>query len=384
MKPLRILVINWQDIRNPLSGGAEVHFHEIFRRVAAMGHPVTLLCSAFAGAAPEEEIDGIRIVRSGSRNFFNFSVPAAYRRLRRRQTFDVVIDDLNKIPFFTPCFVREPLLTIVHHLFGRSIYLEASLLPASYVYWSERLALRIYRRTPFAVVSESTRAELRQLGITSPIELLPNAVDHDRYGVAPAERSPEPLICHLGRLKRYKSVEHLLRALPLVHAVLPATRLVIVGEGDHRPALEALAGELGIREAVRFTGQVSHEEKVCWLNRAWVAVNPSPKEGWGLTVIEANACGVPVVAADSPGLRDSVQDHETGLLYPYGEIETLAAGLITLLRDRELRERMGEAARRWAGAFSWDESARKALAILTGMSLDAQPEEPAAGVKISD
>lgn len=384
MKPLRILVINWQDIRNPLSGGAEVHFHEIFRRVAAMGHPVTLLCSAFAGAAPEEEIDGIRIVRSGSRNFFNFAVPAAYRRLRRRQTFDVVIDDLNKIPFFTPCFVREPLLTIVHHLFGRSIYLEASLLPASYVYWSERLALRIYRRTPFAVVSESTRAELRRLGITSPIELLPNAVDHDRYGVAPAERSPEPLICHLGRLKRYKSVEHLLRALPLVHAVLPATRLVIVGEGDHRPALEALAGELGIREAVRFTGQVSHEEKVCWLNRAWVAVNPSPKEGWGLTVIEANACGVPVVAADSPGLRDSVQDHETGLLYPYGEIETLAAGLITLLRDRELRERMGEAARRWAGAFSWDESARKALAILTGMSLDAQPEEPAAGVKISD
>jgi len=384
VKPLRILVINWQDIRNPLSGGAEVHFHEIFRRVAAMGHPVTLLCSAFAGAAPEEEIDGIRIVRSGSRNFFNFSVPAAYRRLRRRQTFDVVIDDLNKIPFFTPCFVREPLLTIVHHLFGRSIYLEASLLPASYVYWSERLALRIYRRTPFAVVSESTRAELRQLGITSPIELLPNAVDHDRYGVAPAERSPEPLICHLGRLKRYKSVEHLLRALPLVHAVLPATRLVIVGEGDHRPALEDLAGELGIREAVRFTGQVSHEEKVCWLNRAWVAVNPSPKEGWGLTVIEANACGVPVVAADSPGLRDSVQDHETGLLYPYGEIETLAAGLITLLRDRELRERMGEAARRWAGTFSWDESARKALAILAGMSLDAQPEEPAAGEKISD
>ena len=384
MKPLRILVINWQDIRNPLSGGAEVHFHEIFRRVAAMGHPVTLLCSVFAGAAPEEEIDGIRIVRSGSRNFFNFSVPAAYRRLRRRQTFDVVIDDLNKIPFFTPCFVREPLLTIVHHLFGRSIYLEASLLPASYVYWSERLALRIYRRTPFAVVSESTRAELRRLGITAPIELLPNAVDHDRYGVAPAERSPEPLICHLGRLKRYKSVEHLLRALPLVHAVLPATRLVIVGEGDHRPALEDLAGELGIREAVRFTGQVSHEEKVCWLNRAWVAVNPSPKEGWGLTVIEANACGVPVVAADSPGLRDSVQDHETGLLYPYGEIETLAAGLITLLRDRELRERMGEAARRWAGTFSWDESARKALAILAGMSLDAQPEEPAAGEKISD
>ena len=140
MSPLRILVINWQDIRNPLSGGAEVHFHEIFRRVAAMGHAVTLLCSAFAGAAAEEEIDGIRILRCGSRQLFNFAVPAAYRRLRKAQAFDVVIDDLNKIPFYTPCFVQEPLLTIVHHLFGRSIYLETSWLPASYVYWSERLA----------------------------------------------------------------------------------------------------------------------------------------------------------------------------------------------------------------------------------------------------
>ena len=382
MNPLRILVINWQDIRNPLSGGAEVHFHEIFSRVAAMGHSVTLLCSAFAGAAAEEQVDNIRVVRCGLRNLFNFVVPAAYRRLRRAEAFDVVIDDLNKIPFYTPCFVREPLLTIVHHLFGRSIYLETSWLPASYVYWSERLAVRIYRRTPFAVVSESTREELRSLGITAPIELLPNAVDHERYRSAPAERSPEPLICHLGRLKRYKSVEHLLRALPGVLNVLPETRLAIVGEGDHRPALEALAEELGIREAVTFTGQVSHEEKVHWLNRAWVAVNPSPKEGWGLTVIEANACGVPVVAADSPGLRDSVRDGETGLLYPYGEIETLTGDLITLLRDRSVRERMGESARLWAGTFSWEQSARKALKILEGLILGRQAGGPAAEAKI--
>ena len=108
-----------------------------------------------------------------------------------------------------------------------------------------------------------------------------------------------------------------------------------------------------------------------------MAVNPSPG-GWGLTVIEANACGVPVVAADSPGLRDSVRDRETGLLYPYGEIEALAGGLITLLRNRTLRERMGEAARLWAGTFSWDQSARKAVAILEGMGLRSQPGGPAA------
>jgi len=360
---MRILVINWQDIRNPFSGGAEVHCHEIFSRVAAMGHQVTLLCSTFPGAPREEILDGIRIIRSGSRLLFNYAVPAAYRRLRREQVYDIVIDDLNKIPFYSPCFVREPLLTIVHHLFGKSIFIETSFFPAAYVWLAERLAVRLYRHTSFAVVSESTRQELLRLGIRASIDLLPNAVDPVRYH-AGGSKSATPLICHLGRLKRYKSVEHLLQALPRVRQAVPQAKLVVVGDGDHRAALEALTAELGLGEAVQFTGKVSHEEKVQWLQRSWVAVNPSPKEGWGLTVIEANACGVPVVAADSPGLRDSVRAGETGLLYPYGEVEQLAADLIRLLQEAPLREKMGAAARVWAGSFTWDHSARQAVEIM--------------------
>ena len=362
--PLQILVINWQDIRNPLAGGAEVHLHEIFRRLAAAGHAVTLLCSSFPGAAAEEEIDGIRIVRRGSRQLFNFAVPAAYRRLRRQYRFDVVIDDLNKIPFYTPLFVREPLLTIVHHLFGASIFLQTWFLPAAYVWLAERLALRIYRRRPFAVVSESTRRELQRLGIRGEINLMPNAVDHSRYQVQPQEKSARPLICCLGRLKRYKSVEHAIRAMAMLRQRSPAAQLVIVGDGDHRPALEKLCCELGLEETVQFTGAVSHEDKVRWLNRSWVAVNPSPKEGWGLTVIEANACGVPVVAADSPGLRDSVRQGETGLLYPWGDLEALARNLGTLLEDTNMRSAMSASAQRWAATFSWDESAARTLAII--------------------
>jgi glycosyltransferase involved in cell wall biosynthesis len=374
-KPLRILVINWQDIHNPLAGGAEVHLHEIFRRIAARGHSVTLLCSRFPGAAAGEEIDGIKVVRRGSRNFFNFIVPFAYRRLRKEQRFDAVIDDLNKIPFYTPCYVREPLLTIIHHLFGRSIFLEAFFLPASYVWLAERLALRIYRKTPFAAVSESTRQELQQLGISAAIELLPNAVDHRRYSAAPEQKSAAPLICYLGRLKRYKSVEHAIRALPLVRHTIPDARMVVIGDGDNRAALEKLAAKLNLQDAVHFTGQVSREEKVHWLNRAWVAVNPSPKEGWGLTVIEANACAVPVVAADSPGLRDSVRDNETGRLYPYGDLPALADHLSALLGDRELRIKMGESALKWAGTFQWDYSADKALDIIQQLVLGSGAQQ---------
>ncbi len=362
--PLRILVINWQDVLNPLGGGAEVHFHEIFKRVAALGHEVTLLCSSFPGAPRAEIVDGINIIRRGQRNFFNFIVPGAYRRLRKTNQFDIVIDDLNKIPFCTPLYVREPLLTIVHHLFGRSIYLEASFLPASYVYLSEKLVPWIYRRTPFAAVSASTRDELQRLGIKASIDLLPNGVDADQYRVDDKRKREKPLIGYLGRLKRYKSVDHLLRAFAIVRRSMPDAELVIVGDGDYAPELKKLACELELQAFVRFTGQVSHEEKVRHLNESWVVVNPSPKEGWGLTVIEANACGVPVVAADSPGLRDSVRDGKTGVLYPYGRIENLAAALLNLLRDEPLRRTMGSEARRWAAGFSWDASAQQAVEIM--------------------
>src|SRR5690606_10178133 len=124
------------------------------------------------------------------------------------------------------------------------------------------------------------------------------------------------LIVHIGRLMRYKNVQTLLRAFALLRQDVPRARLVIGGDGNHRPALEAMARELNIADAVDFRGFVSEDEKLRLYNEAAVFVNPSLKEGWGLTSIEANACGTPVVAADSPGLRDSVVDHRTGLLVP--------------------------------------------------------------------
>ncbi|MEX0602980.1 MAG: glycosyltransferase family 4 protein, partial [Bacteroidota bacterium] len=138
---MKILLFNWQDIRHPNAGGAEVHLHEIFRRLAARGHHVTLFCSSFPGALPEETLDGIRIIRQGSRNVFNLVVPPRYRSQFRHEGFDVVVDDINKIPFYTPFFVREPLVGILHHLFGKSIFLEAPVPAAVYVAAAEYLAL---------------------------------------------------------------------------------------------------------------------------------------------------------------------------------------------------------------------------------------------------
>ncbi len=334
---MKILILNWQDIQNPLGGGAEVHLHEIFKRVAAQGHSVTLYCSRFPGSAKTEEIEGIRVIREGGRYLFNFYVPYRYRSEFGKQGFDVVVDDMNKIPFYTPWFVDKPLAGVVHHLFGKAIFLEAPFVPASYVYLSEKIAVKSYRDTPMAVVSESTRQELVDLGFpASNIVIVPNAVNDAIYKPAAYPASGSPLIGHLGRLKKYKSVDHLLRAFQIVLQEVPEARLKIIGDGDYRPELENIAASLGVAGRVEFTGYLSQSEKVKQLHQMSVAVNCSAKEGWGLTVIEANASGVPVIASDVPGLRDSVVDEKTGLLYEVREHRAAGSEDIAVAPGREL------------------------------------------------
>jgi len=364
---MKILVFNWQDIRNPLGGGAEVHLHQIFSRVARRGHEVTLFCSRFPGAPSEEVIDGIRILRRGGRNLFNYTVVWYYLTRFRKERFDVVIDDMNKIPFFTPLYVRRPLAIIIHHLFGRSIFLEASWPTAMYVHLAERFGIAAARRknTPILAVSTSTRNEVLSEGIAEDvIDIVYNCVDHDIHKRGSGPKSPTPLIGYFGRLKKYKSVDHLLQAFSRISKEHPDVQLVVNGDGDDRPRLQALANELGIEHAVRFTGYVSEEEKVRLLQHMWFLVNTSSKEGWGLTVIEANACGTAVIASDVPGLRDAVRDGSTGLLYRYGDINGLYDRIKYLLTDHDLRHRLEDEAYRWSATFNWDEMATKTIDIL--------------------
>lgn len=361
---MKILVMNWQDIRNPLGGGAEVHLHEIFSRLAAKGHEVDMIASAFPGAPEKEVIDGIHVWRRGGRNLFNFHVRGMYRRLRESKKFDVVVDDINKIPFFTPTFVKEPLAAIVHHFFGRTIFKETNPLFASYVYLTESMVPSTYASTPFVAVSESTRKELMRKGIReSMIEVVSNAVDSSLYSASPAPPDRQT-IGYLGRIKKYKSVDHLIKAFASVAAEFPDAGLLIVGDGDNIGELKGLAHKLDVESKVRFTGKVSEDEKVRLLQKMTFLVNPSAKEGWGLTVIEANACGKAVIAADVPGLRDSVMDNRTGLLYEYGNIGDLAEKMKFFLSDDGTLQEFGREAVRWAAKFTWENSADRMESFL--------------------
>ncbi len=364
---MRILAINWQDRKHPYAGGAEVHLHEICDRLGAKGHEITLLCCGFEGAPAEEIYDNMRIVRRGGRLLFNFGVKRWTRELMTNDAFDVVIDDINKIPFYTARFVDRPILGIVHHLFGKAIYQEVDPVSASYVYFAEALVPRYYRAVPMMVVSESTRDDLVSRGMNRDlIRVVHNGIDLTQYSPGAAgSKAVEPTICFLGRVKRYKSIDHMLQAMSNLQKDVPSLKAHIVGSGGDEKRLRGIAERLGISNRVTFHGYLSLEQKIDIVRQSWVVVCPSVKEGWGLTNIEANACGTPVICADVPGLRDSARDDQTGLLYPYGDIAALTDRIRRMINDSDLRMRLTTGALAWAGRFSWDRAAEETEHILT-------------------
>jgi len=363
---VRILLVNWNDRENPHAGGAEIHLHEIFGRLARQGHTVDLVSSGWPGAAPEAELDGMRVRRVAGRHTFALRARSAVRRLLAVNRYDVVVEDINKLPLFLAGLTDRPFCALVPHLFGATAFREASWPIAAVVWAAERPIPRAYRRAWFHAISESTRDDLVRRGIAAErVTVIYPGVDAEWYAPdATVARADAPTFLYVGRLKRYKGVEIALRALALAWATRPDLVLEVAGQGDDRARLERLAGSLGIREGVRFLGFVSDEEKRRRLRRAWALVFPSPKEGWGIANVEAAACGTPALASDSPGLRESVRDGETGFLVPHGDTQALAQRMLALAADPGLMARLGRAGRGFAERLSWERAARATEAHL--------------------
>jgi glycosyltransferase involved in cell wall biosynthesis len=363
---VRILVVNWQDRLNPLSGGAEIHLHEVFGRLAQWGQDVTLLTSGFPGGLPLQVVDGITVHRVGSRMTFGLMVPAYFKRSWVAGRFDVIVEDLNKVPVFMPLLSRSPVVLLVHHLFGATAFREAAFPLAAATWLLERAVPWVYRGLDVIAVSLSTAKDLRDRGLEGPeVSIVPNGVDLERFSPDPAvPKAADPTILYLGRLKRYKRVDLILRATAILKASLEGVQLLIAGKGDQEAELRALSSKLGLGETVSFLGYVSEEEKIRLLRSAWVHALTSPKEGWGISALEAAACGTPTVASDSPGLRDAVQDGQTGYLVPHGDVGALAGALSGVLSSPVERKEMGRKARTFAEGYSWEASARQMLVLL--------------------
>ncbi len=367
---MNILALNWQDISNPLAGGAEVHLEELLRRIVSKGHKVTLFCSGYNGSIPEENIEGIEIIRRGNRFNFNLIAPFYLRKLVKNGNYDILLEDINKIPFYTPFYLNIPTLVVIPHLFSTSVFKEINFLLGLYIYISEKPLVPVYRGRKFNVISESTAGDMVQKGIPSDdVSVIHCGIDNAVYSFDNAiDKYEKPTILYLGRIKKYKSIDHLIYAFDKVLKIIPDAQLNIVGSGDYLEQLKELTVKLKLGDKVNFAGYVSEEKKVEYLRRSHVAVYPSLKEGWGLTNIEANACGTAVIAANSPGLRDSVKDGETGFLYEYGDIDQLAEKLKKILMNDNIRTDLEEGGRRWAKKFSWDDAADSFLELLESVT----------------
>jgi len=353
----RVLVLNERDLSHPKAGGAEIHVTEVFRRLAERGFEVTLASCSYPGGAEHDELAGMAVERLGAIPFYYLRAAAHCARQTRRDRYDVVVECLNKVPFLSPTYAAVPVVALCHHLFGKTAFQQERWPIAAAVWSIERLIPHLYGRAPFISISESTRDDLVARGIA------PDRVRVSHCGIARPRYEPSPIaqrgrtIVYVGRLEPYKRVDVMLAAAERLTARFEDLELIVIGRGSDQPRLERMAADIGLADRTRFVGFVDDAERDRLLGVSRVCVCPSLKEGWGLTVIESNALGTPVVATDAPGLRDSVIDGKTGYLVREGDEGEFAQRIGEILSDDRLADGLSQAALAWSREFDWDRAA---------------------------
>ena len=310
----RIHFVAWRDLDDPEAGGSELHAHKIASLWAAAGLDITFRTSAVPNAPAALTRDGYRVLRRSGR--YAVFPGAAWEGLRiGHRPGDALVEIWNGMPFFSPLWYHGPRIVFLHHVHAE---MWGMVLPPTLARLGDlmerRIAPRFYRSSRIVTLSESSRREIVEMLRLRPdrVTVAPPGVDA-RY-TAGGARSPTPLVVAVGRLVPVKRFDVLLRALAQVKADQPDLGAIIIGEGYERPALEALRAELGADDWVSLPGHVEADELVSWYRRAWVVASSSQREGWGMSLTEAAACGTPAVATAIAGHTDAVLGGESGLL----------------------------------------------------------------------
>ncbi len=357
----RIHVFAFRDRDDPEAGGSEEHASQVCAHLALAGRDVHLHTGRVPGAPSRVERDGFRVVRRGGRMGV-FVTSVLDEHLRRLGPSDGLIEIFHGVPFFAPLWSRTPQVGLVHHV---HLGTWDALLPG----WRgrvghliERFAVpAVYRRRALVTAAPSARDEIVEHYRADParITIAPHGIA-DRFSPG-GRRSATPLVVAVARLMPQKGVDELIDALVRVKAAVPDVEATIVGDGPHRDRLRAVARRAGA-EWIHWAGRVDDDDLVDWYRSAWVVASASRREGFGLTLTEAAACGTPTVATRIPGHVDAVDDGVSGLLAD--DTAAVADRLVDVLTDDALRTRLEAGARSHATGFRWDEATSTLLGAL--------------------
>jgi glycosyltransferase involved in cell wall biosynthesis len=362
---MKILILSWRDIKSPFAGGAEIFTFENARRWVASGHEVTWFTSGFETNPKEESIEGVKIIRRGSETTVHYQAFRHYHKFFRGK-FDLVIDEINTIPFFTPLYIKEKKVVLIFQL-AREVWFHETFFPLSLIgFFAEYFYLRIYRNIPVITISESTKQDLLNLGFSKKIFVLPIGITFKPLEQVP-QKEDNPTLIFVGRLRKSKRVHHIIKALRIVKKEIPNIRLRIVGRVS-RPGylrrLNCLTRKYGLQENIIFHGYVDEHTKKSLISRSQAIVVTSVREGWSLVVTEANILSTVAIGYNVPGLRDSIVHGQTGLLTLKNNPSALAQTILNFFKDPVLCNKLSNNALEWTKRFNWDEASKNSLGLL--------------------
>jgi glycosyltransferase involved in cell wall biosynthesis len=374
VRPVRsVLLLCWRDTGHPQGGGSEAYLQRIGAQLAESGVSVTLRTARYPGARRREVVDGVRVNRAGGAYSVYIWAGLAMVLARvglgplRKARPDVVIDTQNGIPFLARLAYGRRVAVLVHHCHREQWPVAGSRIGRFGWFVESRLSPRLHRRNQYVTVSLPSARDLTVLGVNPDhIAVVRNGLDEAPTHTLSLPRSAAPRVAVLSRLVPHKQIEDALDAIAELRPRMPDLHLDILGGGWWEQRLVEHAAVLGISDAVTFHGHVDDDTKHHVLQRCWVHVLPSRKEGWGLAVVEAGQHCVPTIGyRNSGGLTDSIVDGVTGLLVD--DHQGLVDGLDRLLCDHVLREQLGAKAQARSGEFSWRQSADAMLTVLESM-----------------
>jgi glycosyltransferase involved in cell wall biosynthesis len=369
---MNILIFNWRDPKSPKAGGAEIVTQEYAKAWVKTGHTVTWFSSTFEHAKNTEIIDGVKIIRRGGA-IFDVQIKAfLWYIFTKHEKFDLIIDQFHGIPFFTPLYAHEKKLAFIHEVAKDVWKLNPwpkpfNLIPYFIGTFGEPFMFKtIYRNIPFLTVSQSTKNDLIAWGIPSKnITIIYNGTNAPIMSAIPQKEKKKTVIL-LGAISEDKGIKDAMQVFAALKRKDPNYQFWVVGKGDdeYMQQLDKMSNILGIKNDITFWGYVDEKKKYSLLSKAHLLLHPSIREGWGLVVIEAASQATPSIVYNVPGLKDSVQDGETGIIVKNKNPEEMAKEILLLLHDEKKYKRFQSNCLKWAKRFDWGSSLKESIKLI--------------------